>query len=131
MWLFYSINTPLLNDNEIVQIVNENSVPIWLWYSCAILLLGGAIFLFYRIKHNRVGVRVEDIKEDTARMEAVVNETIEGVEVVKNILIVVAQQYLCWVHLMFRDKDGNDITGAFTPRLKSLLNYYLCLYGKN
>lgn len=127
----YSINTPLLNDNEIVQIVNENSVPIWLWYSCAILLLGGAIFLFYRIKHNRVGVRVEDIKEDTARMEAVVNETIEGVEVVKKYFDRSRSAISLLGTFNVRDKDGNDITGAFTPRLKSLLILLVLYTEKN
>lgn len=127
----YSINTPLLNDNEIVQIVNDNSVPRWLWYSCGILLLGGAIFLFYRIKHNRVGVRVEDIKEDTPRMEPVVNETIEGVEVVKKYFDRSRSAISLLGTFNVRDKDGNDITGAFTPRLKSLLILLVLYTEKN
>ena len=56
----YSINTPLLNDNEIVQTVNKDSASVWLWWSCGILLLGGAVFLLYRIKCSRKKVEFED-----------------------------------------------------------------------
>ena len=64
----YSINTPLLNDNEIVQTVNKDSASVWLWWSCGILLLGGAVFLLYRIKCSRKKVEFEDTKEDNTQV---------------------------------------------------------------
>lgn len=98
----YSINTPLLNDNEIVQTVNKDSASVWLWWSCGILLLGGAVFLLYRIKCSRKKVEFEDTKEDNTQVEVLpVNETVEEVAVVESILIAVVRQSLCWAHLMF------------------------------
>ena len=118
----YSINTPLLNDNEIVQTVNKDSASVWLWWSCGILLLGGAVFLLYRIKCSRKKVEFEDTKEDNTQVEVLpVNETVEEVAVVEKYFDRSRSAISLLGTFNVRDKDGNDITGAFTPRLKSLL----------
>lgn len=42
----YSINTPLLNDNEIMQVADKSLTPVWLWWLCGIVLLGRGVFLY-------------------------------------------------------------------------------------
>lgn len=120
----YSINTPLLNDNEIVQIVDKASTSRWLWWVCGVLLLGGVImFLFYR-KYGRTGKNIETayIGESSTKIETpVVNEVAEEVVVIEKFFDRSHSAISLLGTFNIRDKDGHDITGAFTPRLKSLL----------
>lgn len=128
----YSINTPLLNDNEIAQTVNKDSASVWLWWACGILLLGGAVFLFYRIKCSRKKVEFEDTKENNTQVAVLsVNETVEEVAVVEKYFDRSRSAISLLGTFNVRDKDGNDITGAFTPRLKSLLILLVLYTEKN
>ena len=128
----YSINTPLLNDNEIAQTVNKDSASVWLWWACGILLLGGAVFLFYRIKCSRKKVELEDTKENNTQVAVLsVNETAEEVAVVEKYFDRSRSAISLLGTFNVRDKDGNDITGAFTPRLKSLLILLVLYTEKN
>lgn len=128
----YSINTPLLNDNEIAQTVNKDSASVWLWWACGVLLLGGAVFLFYRIKCRRKKVEFEDTKENNTQVAVLsVNETVEEVAVVEKYFDRSRSAISLLGTFNVRDKDGNDITGAFTPRLKSLLILLVLYTEKN
>ena len=128
----YSINTPLLNDNEIAQVVDKHSAPVWLWWLCGILLLGGTVFLFYRIKYSRKRMDFEDIKINNAQTEAlVVNEATEEIAVEEKYFDRSRSAISLLGTFNVRDKDGNDITGAFTPRLKSLLILLVLYTEKN
>lgn len=128
----YSINTPLLNDNEIAQTVNKDSASVWLWWACGILLLGGTVFLFYRIKCSRKKVELEDTKENNTQVAVLsVNETVEEVAVVEKYFDRSRSAISLLGTFNVRDKDGNDITGAFTPRLKSLLILLVLYTEKN
>lgn len=128
----YSINTPLLNDNEIAQAVNKDFASVWLWWSCGILLLGGAVFLLYRIKCSRKKVEFEDTKEDNTQVEVLpVNETVEEVAAAEKYFDRSRSAISLLGTFNVRDKEGNDITGAFTPRLKSLLILLVLYTEKN
>lgn len=96
--------------------MNKDSASVWLWWSCGILLLGGAVFLLYRIKCSRKKVEFEDTKEDNTQVEVLpVNETVEEVAVVEKYFDRSRSAISLLGTFNVRDKDGNDITGAFTP----------------
>ena len=103
--------------------MNKDSASVWLWWSCGILLLGVSSIPLYRIKCSRKKVEFEDTKEDNTQVEVLpVNETVEEVAVVEKYFFDRSRSAISLLGTFnVRDKDGNDITGAFTPRLKSLL----------
>lgn len=118
----YSINTPLLNDNEIVQA--GTSIPVWLWWlSGTVLLVVVVSFFFYRMKRTRNKIRME---KDKVVPVAITNEELGKVAqdeavVIENFFDRTRSAISLLGTFNVRDIDGNDITGAFTPRLKSLL----------
>lgn len=131
----YSINTPLLNDNEIAQTVNKTSVPVWLWWLCGIILLATVVaFLFHRIR--RIKSSTDAAADNAGPVTAVTHEE-PGKEATEE--VVVAEKFFdrtrSAISLLgtfnVRDKEGNDITGAFTPRLKSLLIVLVLYTEKN
>ncbi|WP_300704845.1 hypothetical protein [Bacteroides sp.] len=126
----YSINTPLLNDNEIIQNVDSNSIPFWAWLSGGIaLLVVAVIILLYRIKHHdrkKANQHADSGDSDVRLNESlVVNEDPEKEMVDMAAVEKFFDRSRSAISLLgtfnVRDKEGNDITGAFTPRLKSLL----------
>lgn len=130
----YSINTPLLNDDEIVQDVNNVSASSFMWWVCGILLLGGVgLFYFYRIRCHGKKVNFGKIegKSDLVEKMPVATVTTEEVAVVERYFDRSRSAISLLGTFNVRDIDGNDITGAFTPRLKSLLILLVLYTEKN
>ena len=128
----YSINTPLLNDNEIMQVADKSLTPVWLWWLCGIVLLGGAFFFIYRIKCGKNRAISEDIKSSDTPIETFhFSESVEETVEVEKFFDRSRSAISLLGTFNVRDKDGNDITGAFTPRLKSLLVLLVLYTEKN
>ena len=128
----YSINTPLLNDNEIMQVADKSLTPVWLWWLCGIVLLGGAFFFIYRIKCGKNRAISEDIKSSDTPVETFhFSESVEETVEVEKFFDRSRSAISLLGTFNVRDKDGNDITGAFTPRLKSLLVLLVLYTEKN
>lgn len=127
----YSLNTPLLNTGEILQEVEAKADVSSYWIIVvAALLVGGGVF-FYRKSslHKKESKSIQ--QEVTAEKELVqeqyaTNEKKEKEE--DEAAIPPAETFFdrsrSAVSLLgtfnVRDKEGNDITHIFTPRLKSL-----------
>lgn len=123
----YSINTPLLNDNEIVQDVHETSTPVWLWWLGGAVLLGAvALLLLYRIKGGIGGGDEAPIAD-----EEIGKDPTEEIVVVEKFFDRSSSAISLLGTFNVHDKEGNDITGAFTPRLKSLLILLVLYTEKN
>lgn len=130
--VIYSINTPLLNDNEIMQDIEEHSNSVWFIPAICISLLGGVAFLLYRMKHGKKKAHSEDISRDHVQQE--ISVAAEGTE-----NVAVEEKYFnrdrAAISLLgtfnVRDKDGKDITDSFSPRLKSLLILLILHSEKN
>ena len=137
----YSINTPLMSQADIMQVVEDTSVAIQMWYWIVagfLSLLGVGSFLYYRIVEHKKEeplsvVTTDSVKEELAANDNnVENENLElKVEAGDERIPVLRpiENYFdrsrSAISLLgtfnVRDKDGNDITSNFTPRLKSLL----------
>lgn len=130
----YSINTPLLNDNEIAQTVNKTSIPVWLWWLCGtILLIIIVLFFFYQVKRikNRIRMVADKIEPIAAINEEQGKVTQEAAVEMEKFFDRTRSAISLLGTFNVRDKDGNDITGAFTPRLKSLLILLVLYTEKN
>lgn len=128
----YSINTPLLNDNEIAQLADEASVPVWICAMGGVILLGGVVCLFFRIKRRKTtDVTDSDICIDgvASKKDEVEAKTAADVTVVEKFFDRSHSAITLLGTFNVRDKEGNDITGLFTPRLKNLL-IVLVLYSE-
>ena len=137
----YCINTPLMSQADIMQVVEDTSVAIQMWYWIVagfLSLLGVGSFLYYRIVEHKKEeplsvVTTDSVKEELAANDNnVENENLElKVEAGDERIPVLRpiENYFdrsrSAISLLgtfnVRDKDGNDITSNFTPRLKSLL----------
>lgn len=133
----YSINTPLLNDNEIAQLVDEASMPVWIWVLSGTVLLGVVVFIFFRKKGGKA-IDVADAMADKASIGKVTSKNGDVVDKAANQVTVVEKFFernLSAISLLgtfnVRDKDGEDITGLFTPRLKNLLIVLVLFTEKN
>lgn len=121
----YSINTPLLNDSEIAQLPEEASLPLWLWVLVGVIILIIAVVLFKvrrGTKKGNVNVVVGDSQD---LIPTIVNED-EEKDVAEEVIVEpFFDRTRSAISLLgtfnVHDKEGNDITGAFTPRLKNLL----------
>ena len=130
--LMTDILAGLLNDNEIMQVADKSLTPVWLWWLCAIVSLGGAFFFIYRIKCGKNRAISEDIKSSDTPVETFhFSESVEETVEVEKFFDRSRSAISLLGTFNVRDKDGNDITGAFTPRLKSLLVLLVLYTEKN
>lgn len=129
----YSINMPLVNEMDIRQsTAEEDTGNYWYIYVIGILLLlaaGG--FIFYRLTGNN-----KKQLEQSAEPKMVPKKEIIQDE--KNVFTETANYYdrsRASISLLgcfnVRDKDGNDITSNFTPRLKHMLILLILHTEKN
>lgn len=115
----YSINTPLLDNDEITQEVKSSTFPFYGVLPVLFLLGCGVVIIWFRKKkrtEKQVAVVQEPVLETVEKeMPAVVKTHVETPFFDRDRSAV---SLLGTFNV--RDKEGNDITSAFTPRLKNL-----------
>jgi DNA-binding SARP family transcriptional activator len=150
----YSINMPLVNEVDIRQSTAGESINNrWYLYAIGILLLLVlAGFVLYRFKYNGKNKKAPATKKGTEKTVATTgkvqsqsdvpeSKTIpkkEWMQESETIFTETVNYYdrsrasisLCGCFNV-RDKDGNDITSNFTPRLKHLLILLILYTEKN
>ena len=138
----YSINTPLMSQNDIMQVTENTStdVHVWFWGVLGFLILIGAGWLlFYRMfrdvnnssvvetPEEPMGQKIQEFGKSSVNNEETevetepVNETISVFKPAENYFDRSHSAISLLGTFNVRDKNGNDITSNFTPRLKSLL----------
>lgn len=150
----YSINMPLVNEMDIRQSTTGESINNR-WYLYAIgalvlLVLGG--FIFYLLKYNGKNKKVSVTKKVTEKTIATTGKAQSQSDVPES-KIIPKKEWIQESETIFtetinyydrsrasisllgcfnvRDKDGNDITSNFTPRLKHLLILLILYTEKN
>lgn len=132
----YSINMPLVNEMDIRQSTTEESTNSrWYFYAIGIgvlLLITGGVIV-YRLKHSKKenaisapapSSKITLQKETTQNTEPTFTETVNYYDRNRASISLLG----CFnVH----DKDGNNITSNFTPRLKHLLILLILYTEKN
>ena len=141
----YSINTPLLEDSEIVQVVaSETDTPLP-WYIYLIICIPFVAALVYYLKKRpwlpqvyTTVAPVEEAPEETTKEAEEADASIEEQQPMPaRRVIPIDKTYYdrsrAAISFLgsFRayDKEGTDITAMFTPRLKHLL-ILLVLYAQ-
>ena len=142
----YSINTPLMSESDIMQVEEEVVADSFAWYWIVVgilALLGLGYVIYFWLSRNKaekslsenVSTVMGDMPEGSKKQENRGTE-LEG----ENILVAKPiENYFdrsrSAISLLgtfnVRDKEGNDITSNFTPRLKSLLVLLILYTEKN
>ena len=142
----YSINTPLMSESDIMQVEEEVVADSFAWYWIVVgilALLGLGYVIYFWLSRNKavkslsenVSIVMGDMPEGSKKQENRGTE-LEG----ENILVAKPiENYFdrsrSAISLLgtfnVRDKEGNDITSNFTPRLKSLLVLLILYTEKN
>ena len=150
----YSINMPLVNEVEIRQSTAGESINNrWYLYAIGILLLLVlAGFVLYRFKYNSKNKKAPATKKGTEKTVATTGKA-QGLSDVTESKTIPKKEWMQESETIFtetvnyydrsrasisllgcfnvRDKDGNDITSNFTPRLKHLLILLILYTEKN
>ena len=150
----YSINMPLVNEVEIRQSTAGESINNrWYLYAIGILLLLVlAGFVLYRFKYNSKNKKAPATKKGTEKNVATTGKA-QGLSDVTESKTIPKKEWMQESETIFtetvnyydrsrasisllgcfnvRDKDGNDITSNFTPRLKHLLILLILYTEKN
>ena len=146
----YSINMPLVNEIDIRQSVDEMGSGKWwnLLYVIGVLaILGCGAWLFYRSRSKRQPIQSSAISKETLQSVTapkVISENQEKVpptmpeqenEPASKEIVHYYDRSRSSISLLgcfnVRDKEGNDITANFTPRLKHLLILLILYTEKN
>lgn len=150
----YSINMPLVNEVDIRQSTAGESINNrWYLYAIGILLLLVlAGFVLYRFKYNGKNKKAPATKKGTEKTVATTGKA-QGQSDVPESKTIPKKEWMQESETIFtetvnyydrsrasisllgcfnvRDKDGNDITSNFTPRLKHLLILLILYTEKN
>lgn len=150
----YSINMPLVNEVEIRQSTAGESINNrWYLYAIGILLLLVlAGFVLYRFKYNGKNKKAPATKKGTEKTVATTGK-VQSQSDVPESKTIPKKEWMQESETIFtetvnyydrsrasisllgcfnvRDKDGNDITSNFTPRLKHLLILLILYTEKN
>ena len=122
----YSINTPLLNDNEIEQKVKNHSIMSWWGW---LLIVGTLCLLSMLVIRKKNHTAVKDVNEP----KFIKDDEVESVEHEQVPVTNYFDRSKSAISLLgtfnVRDKEGQDITPLFTSRLKNLL-ILLVLYSE-
>lgn len=146
----YSINMPLVNEIDIRQSVDEMGSGKWwnLLYVIGVLaILGCGAWLFYRSRSKRQPIQSSAISKETPQSVTApkaISENQEKVtptmpeqenEPAPKEIVHYYDRSRSSISLLgcfnVRDKEGNDITANFTPRLKHLLILLILYTEKN
>ena len=150
----YSINMPLVNEVDIRQSTAGESINNrWYLYTIGILLLLVlAGFVLYRFKYNGKNKKAPATKKGTEKTVATTGK-VQSQSDVPESKTIPKKEWMQESETIFtetvnyydrsrasisllgcfnvRDKDGNDITSNFTPRLKHLLILLILYTEKN
>ena len=150
----YSINMPLVNEVDILQSTAGESINNrWYLYAIGILLLLVlAGFVLYRFKYNGKNKKAPATKKGTEKTVATTGK-VQSQSDVPESKTIPKKEWMQESETIFtetvnyydrsrasisllgcfnvRDKDGNDITSNFTPRLKHLLILLILYTEKN
>ncbi len=150
----YSINMPLVNEVDIRQSTTGESINNrWYLYAIGILLLLVlAGFVLYRFKYNGKNKKAPATKKGTEKTVATTGK-VQSQSDVPESKTIPKKEWMQESETIFtetvnyydrsrasisllgcfnvRDKDGNDITSNFTPRLKHLLILLILYTEKN
>lgn len=150
----YSINMPLVNEVDIRQSTAGESINNrWYLYAIGILLLLVlAGFVLYRFKYNGKNKKAPPTKKGTEKTVATTGK-VQSQSDVPEFKTIPKKEWMQESETIFtetvnyydrsrasisllgcfnvRDKDGNDITSNFTPRLKHLLILLILYTEKN
>lgn len=150
----YSINMPLVNEVDIRQSTAGESINNrWYLYAIGILLLLVlAGFVLYRFKYNGKNKKAPATKKGTEKTVATTSK-VQSQSDVPESKTIPKKEWMQESETIFtetvnyydrsrasisllgcfnvRDKDGNDITSNFTPRLKHLLILLILYTEKN
>ena len=150
----YSINMPLVNEVDIRQSTAGESINNrWYLYAIGILLfLVLAVFVLYRFKYNGKNKKAPATKKGTEKTVATTGK-VQSQSDVPESKTIPKKEWMQESETIFtetvnyydrsrasisllgcfnvRDKDGNDITSNFTPRLKHLLILLILYTEKN
>ena len=150
----YSINMPLVNEVDIRQSTAGESINNrWYLYAIGILLLLVlAGFVLYRFKYNGKNKKAPATKKGTEKTVATTGK-VQSQSDVPESKTIPKKEWMQESETLFtetvnyydrsrasisllgcfnvRDKDGNDITSNFTPRLKHLLILLILYTEKN
>lgn len=150
----YSINMPLVNEVDIRQSTAGESINNrWYLYAIGILLLLVlAGFVLYRFKYNGKNKKAPPTKKGTEKTVATTGK-VQSLSDVPESKTIPKKEWMQESETIFtetvnyydrsrasisllgcfnvRDKDGNDITSNFTPRLKHLLILLILYTEKN
>mgnify|MGYP005831326339 CR=1 FL=1 len=150
----YSINMPLVNEVDIRQSTAGESINNrWYLYAIGILLLLVlAGFVLYRFKYNGKNKKASATKKGTEKTVATTGK-VQSQSDVPESKTIPKKEWMQESETIFtetvnyydrsrasisllgcfnvRDKDGNDITSNFTPRLKHLLILLILYTEKN
>ncbi len=150
----YSINMPLVNEVDIRQSTAGESINNrWYLYAIGILLLLVlAGFVLYRFKYNGKNKKAPATKKGTEKTVATTGK-VQSQSDVPESKTILKKEWMQESETIFtetvnyydrsrasisllgcfnvRDKDGNDITSNFTPRLKHLLILLILYTEKN
>ena len=150
----YSINMPLVNEVDIRQSTAGESINNrWYLYAIGILLLLFlAGFVLYRFKYNGKNKKAPPTKKGTEKTVATTGK-VQSQSDVPESKTIPKKEWMQESETIFtetvnyydrsrasisllgcfnvRDKDGNDITSNFTPRLKHLLILLILYTEKN
>lgn len=150
----YSINMPLMNEVDIRQSTAGESINNrWYLYAIGILLLLVlAGFVLYRFKYNGKNKKAPATKKGTEKTVATTGK-VQSQSDVPESKTIPKKEWMQESETIFtetvnyydrsrasisllgcfnvRDKDGNDITSNFTPRLKHLLILLILYTEKN
>ena len=149
----YSINMPLVNEVDIRQSTAGESINRWYLYAIGILLLLVlAGFVLYRFKYNGKNKKAPATKKGTEKTVATTGK-VQSQSDVPESKTIPKKEWMQESETIFtetvnyydrsrasisllgcfnvRDKDGNDITSNFTPRLKHLFILLILYTEKN
>ena len=146
----YTIHMPLVNETDIRQETDEAGSGKWwnLLYVIGILaILACGAWLFYRSRSKRQATKLPATKEKASKPAAVSKDSSEnqaktvptmpeqGNEAAPKEIVNYYDRSRSSISLLgcfnVRDKEGNDITANFTPRLKHLLILLILYTEKN
>ena len=127
----YSINTPLMNDNDIEQKVEVHS-SVWLWWLIGGMVLLLAVLSVYILRRKKTSAT--DVA-DEAGVLSLSNKESETEKESEHPEVTYFDRSHSAISLLgtfnVRDKEGQDITPLFTSRLKNLLILLVLYTEKN
>lgn len=144
----YTLNTPLLNETELNQVSEKKPISAWIWISIAVVLIIGCIlFIIIRTRKSDRKSKIvkQSAKEKSSSIARVADEaspaeeessfaedmdTLMAEDSVKKYYDTSKSSIILVGGFGVRDKDGNDITMSFTPKLKEFLLLMILSSGK-